>query len=163
MRVSMRRDADVTLPGSTSSAREGFEEVTRIWEPIHEGVRRLTHAVVALGAQADQGIRVLQVLQISFAALAILLAVASILLIRRWLLKPLRTTSQVPLRMADGFIDQDVEAGATGEMGEMIRAMHVFSGKLREIVASMEQMDSSIQQNADNAKETERIAAQAGR
>lgn len=165
---------DVTLPVSTGRAREAFEEVTRVWGPVHEGIRNLTessvepgsdefaeslsllvernlelltssnNAVVALGAQADQGIRVLQVLQISFAALALLLAVVSILLIRRWLLLPLRATSRVTLRMADGFIDQDVEEGAKGEMGEMNRAMHAFSGKLREIVATLSSIADNV-------------------
>lgn len=166
--------AEVMLPGSTGNALDAFQEVTRIWEPIQAAIDTLTEsdvvpgsdefsdalsvlvernldlltssnaAVVALGAQSEQGIRALQVLQISFAALALLLAMVSILLIRRWLLMPLRATSQVTLRMADGYIDQEVEERAQGEMGEMNRAMQTFSGKLREIVETLSSIADSV-------------------
>jgi methyl-accepting chemotaxis protein len=164
----------VTLPGAEAAALQAFQNVQEIWEPIHESVTTLTegdldpgsdgfsdalsvlvagnldllassnNAVVALGSQADRGIRVLQILQISFAALALLLAVASVLLIRRWLLAPLRETAQLTFRMADGILNQDVDAHARGEMGEMNRAMQTFSGKLREIVATLSAISHSV-------------------
>jgi methyl-accepting chemotaxis protein len=166
--------ADVTLPGAGGAALEAFQQVTRVWEPFHEAVNTLTgedlepeseefsealsvlvagnldllsssnNAVVALGAQADQGIRVLQVLQVSFAALALLFAVLSVLLIRRWLLTPLRATAQVTFKMAEGFIDQEVEKRAQGEMGEMNRAMQTFSARLREIVATLSSIADGV-------------------
>jgi methyl-accepting chemotaxis protein len=165
---------EVVLPASTGAAREAFGEVTRIWQPVHEALREIireavtpggaafdrslevvvdrnvelltasNRAVIALGGQADRGIAVLQVLQLSFAALAILLAVAAVFLIRRWLLAPLRSTVDLTLRMADGYLDRDIDSNGQGEMGEMKRAMQRFSGTLREVVESLSSISDSV-------------------
>lgn len=178
---------DLTLPAATGTARDAFREVSGFWEPIEEALNTLTaenlepgdeefsealsvlvegnldllnssnDAVVALGAQADEGIEVLQVLQVTFAALALLLAVIAVVLVRRWLLKPLRASAQLTFKMAEGFIDQEVEERARGEMGEMNRAMQTFSGKLREIVATLSSISDGV---ADGSRELSRGAEQ---
>ena len=185
---------DVSLPPSSGTAKEAFEEVTAIWGSMSDAIETLTepavvpgserfadalsvlveqngelltlsnNAVVALADQADRGIAVLQILQILFAALALILAVISILLIRRWLLVPLRATAHVTLQMAEGFIDQNVQRRAPGEMGEMNQAMQALSGRLKEIMGGIrvisdnvasgsEQMNSSAQRVSQGAAE----------
>ncbi len=165
---------DVELPPATGSSRDAFEQVTTVWEPIFGATEVLTDAngapdrsaadraldtivegnvellttsndaVVALGRQANQGIVVLQTLQVGLAALAILLAVAAVLLIRRWLLTPLRSTVTITNRMSNGYLNQEIEQDGAGEMGEMKRSIRAFSERLRDVVSSLASIADSV-------------------
>lgn len=158
---------NVSLPAARGRALDALAGVAVVWSQVQDAMQVLTStasdvedpafrsaldevvarnlellrasntAVVALGAQADAGVSVLRGLQLAFTLIALFVVAVSVLLVRRWVLVPLRRTAATVSRMADGYLEQSISHDEKGEMGEMNAALRGFSDRLQSIVASM--------------------------
>jgi methyl-accepting chemotaxis protein len=173
-----------TLPTSTGAAREAFNRVAEIWMSVGEAARHLAaaetpvdsgtfdealmtirernidllrssnEAVVALKAQADEGVTLLRVLQLAFAGSAIVVALIVLYLIRKWMLIPLRETVATTLRIADGDLSRNINGKGAGEMGQMNRAMRELTNRLRDVVANVNLVAEQVTHGSDQLNES---------
>jgi len=124
-----------------------------IMEPINEFLALLDERTSEEVAQLRaQGRLILQIV-LALSGMAILLSFASILALRRKVLRPLSLVSEATQLVSDGHYDHQIDHHSSDEVGRLVAAFNAMVDKTRKYVAEMNSANTTLQQNQQDLQE----------
>jgi methyl-accepting chemotaxis protein WspA len=96
-----------------------------------------------------------------FMALAALSVFAVARLVARSISRPIREAAQVAERVAGGDLTARVEVAASGEAGQLLRAVEAMTGDLRSLIGKIQQSSISLMSTATEIAATSRQQGEA--
>ncbi len=96
-----------------------------------------------------------------FMALAALSVFAVARLVARSISRPIREAAEVAQRVASGDLTTRVMTGATGEAGQLLRAVEAMTGDLRSLIGRIQQSSISLMSTATEIAATSRQQGEA--
>jgi methyl-accepting chemotaxis protein WspA len=96
-----------------------------------------------------------------FMALAALSVFAVARLVARSISRPIREAAQVAERVAGGDLTAKVEVAASGEAGQLLRAVEAMTGDLRSLIGKIQQSSISLMSTATEIAATSRQQGEA--
>jgi methyl-accepting chemotaxis protein WspA len=96
-----------------------------------------------------------------FMTVAAVLVCAVARLVARSISRPIREAAQVAERVASGDLTAKVESAASGEAGQLLRAIEAMTGDLRSLISKIQQSSISLMSTATEIAATARQQGEA--